>query len=149
MNALVKIHEFYNNTMYASAVSGLWFYNDGHMDNRIANNIFYKCSMGFPVPKDGNFVSHNLAFKKQGRGKALITGNPEFINPQKNNFKLSPGSPALKAGMDVGFGKNGNLGAYDHNTQWAPPLPLPKYIPLRLKKTNKETKKAGEMDLGL
>ena len=72
-----------------------------------------------------------------------VNGDPQFIAPEENNFRLKPKSPAKNAGIPLGFSneKHPTLGAYDGNEKWAPPKPLPKYVPKALEKERKELKK--------
>ena len=73
-------------------------------------------------------------------GDDPVKGDPQFIAPEKKNFRLKPNSPAKNAGIPLGFlnEKHPTLGAYDGNEKWAPPKPLQKYVPKALNKERQE-----------
>ena len=132
-----------NNTIIHASNAAFWFYNDGHRNNLIANNIIVESSNGIHT-RDGNVFSHNLTHssKETFVGDDPVKGDPQFVAPDENNFRLKPKSPAKNAGTPVGSSnqKHPTLGAYDGNEEWAPPKPLPKYIPKALKKERQELK---------
>ena len=132
-----------NNTIIRASNAAFWFYNDGHRNNSIANNIIVESSNGIHT-RDGNVFSHNLTHSSKDTfvGDDPVRGDPQFIAPEENNFRLKPNSPAKNAGrlVDSSNEERPTLGAYDGNEKWAPPKPLPKYVPKALMKEKQELK---------
>jgi len=74
---------------------------------------------------NNNVISHNLFYGNNAdgfAGKNPLFGDPRFVNASTTpgvfgDFQLSPGSPAIDAGMDTGLPKYNNtpqdLGAYE------------------------------------
>lgn len=134
--------EYYNNTFIRSGNGAFWFYNDGHRDNKIINNIIFETTNGVHT-RDGNVMSHNLITNlKTFQGDNPVNGDPFFVDPKNHDYRLKPGSPAIDAGINVGLDDNEHptLGAYDGHEEWAPPKPLPEYQPAELKKLLKQMK---------
>ena len=135
---------YFNNTVIRASNAAFWFYNDGHRDNQIANNIIVESANSIHT-RGGNTFTHNLTFGTIDTflGVASLNKDPLFIDSKKHDYRLKPNSPALKAGKPVGLDDNlhPTLGAYDGNNQWAPPKPLPRYTPVALKKENQKLDK--------
>ena len=135
--------EYYHNTIIRPSNASFWFYNDGHRDNRIANNIIVEGANGLHT-RDGNVFTHNLTFgsKPTFFGESAIKADPLFANEKAHDYRLQPKSPAIGAGTPVGLSddQKPTLGAYDGNQHWAPPKPIPPYIPKALQQLRKELK---------
>lgn len=143
---------YFNNTIIRPSNASFWFYNDGHRDNLIANNIIVDGANGVHT-RDGNLFSHNLTFGPNETllGKDPVKGDPLFVDGKAHNYRLKPQSPAINAGTPVGLSddQTPTLGAYDGNEQWAPPGQIPVYVPEALKQLNKELKEldvTGDID---
>jgi len=78
------------------------------------NNIYYGC-------KGVEGTDYNLLFNTSGKPKGtgnLLNVDPMFVNPEKLDFRLKPGSPAIDAGdpsmpVPPGGGKRIDIGAYE------------------------------------
>ena len=127
---------FFHNTIIRASNAAFWFYNDGHRDNRIANNLIVDSTNSIHT-RDGNTFTHNLTFNKTKTllGDHALTADPRFVDPTKHDYRLQPNSPARNAGKPVGLSINPRptIGAYDGTPAWAPPKPLPKYVPEALR----------------
>lgn len=85
-----------------------WFDQSGDI---FTNNIVfssYKPAGGMPSGKWGGTVDKNLftsnhadrtKFAKNGTDANSVVGDPLFIDPAKGDFRVKPGSPALKLGF--------------------------------------------------
>lgn len=137
---------FYNNTIIRPSHAAFWFYNDGHRDNRIANNIVVDGSNGVHT-RDGNTFTHNLTFSSKAEaknflGESPIQADPRFVDAANNDFRLKPDSPARNVGTPVGLSDDPRptLGAFDGNKKWMPPKPLPNYVPQSVRRLNDKLK---------
>ena len=98
----------------------------------VKNNIFYHCG-NQPTPYFGSYGAeitggHNIIFRS-GRSPGfndLVDLDPMFVDPEKNDFHLKAGSPAINAGeclpevpTDIDsrsrpFGKGCDIGPYEY-----------------------------------
>ena len=135
---------YFHNTVIRASNAAFWFYNDGHRDNLIANNIILDSANSIHT-RHGNTFTHNLTFGNQETflGESPVQAAPLFVDAARHDYHLKPQSPARKAGTPVGLTDDPQptLGAYDGNTQWAPPKPLPRYVPVALREEQKKLKK--------
>ncbi|HOT96889.1 MAG TPA: right-handed parallel beta-helix repeat-containing protein [bacterium] len=115
-----------NNTLFGNKTGDIWII--GNVDSvQIINNVL--CHSGrlthigarenvrhltvrrnlyYPVPKVIENTSDTEA----------VEGDPGFVNPGQNDFSLRPGSPAIDAGLDLGWpyaGSAPDLGALEGN----------------------------------
>jgi hypothetical protein len=110
----------YNNTAYEAHSYYALKVRSGN-NHVFKNNIFYQ-SNGKVFQKDsfsGSDLSfsRNLWYGKKGPGTDSLTADPRFVDPQKRNFNLSPDSPAIDKGKDVGlpfYGSAPDMGAYEY-----------------------------------
>ena len=134
---------YYHNTIIRASNAAFWFYNDGHRDNLVANNIILGSANSLHT-RDGNTFTHNLTFgQKTFLGEAPIHGDPLFVDAAKHDYRLRPDSPARNAGTPVGLSNipKPTIGAYDGNPAWAPPKPLPRYVPAALQNATEKLRK--------
>ncbi|MBP5718311.1 MAG: hypothetical protein J6X53_04970, partial [Abditibacteriota bacterium] len=119
--------KFYNNTVYSSR-QGVAICNGnvtgGSAD--VKNNIFSDIegndvgaeSMGVIVA-----FSNNLDYNVGAPTPGVATGDPMFVNAAAYNFELQQGSPAINAGVDLGYEYKGSapdLGAYESDYSEVP-----------------------------
>ena len=121
----------YNNTIYSNTDGGIstgagWSsrpnVNTIIANNIIANNGGYGISnsnQGSPQPEpQGTLIMNNLLFNN-AFGSFYETGtnttntnniqsDPKFVNASDNDFRLTSGSPAIAAGLDIGLPFNGS-----------------------------------------
>ena len=109
----------------------------------LRNNIFYVNDYAYLSSKSGYSHDHNIFYFMQSRtqlGTSLGTGDkladPQFVNPA-GDFNLRAGSPAIDAGVDLGYSKDfdnksvpagraPDIGAFEYAAPAAPtPTPLP------------------------
>ena len=121
----------YNNTIYSNTDSGIstgggWS-SRPNVNTIIANNIvannggygIFNSNGGSPQPEpQGTLIMNNLLFNN-AFGPFYETGtdttntnniqsDPKFVNASGNDFRLTSGSPAIAAGVDVGLSFNGS-----------------------------------------
>jgi parallel beta-helix repeat protein len=100
---------FHHNTIYLNAnYDGLAFL-DGATDSEIRNNIISISGSKSPIVMDrsskpGTLIDyncyHNRAGRVNGPGTRSIAGDPQFVDPANNDFRLQKGSPCIGAGAD-------------------------------------------------
>ena len=115
--------QIFNNVMFDCGTAG-WgpaVVLDHVLEVEIRNNIFMRTRQGaidaFGDSDDPPLFSHNLFFDADPTvGDNNIEGDPMFVDPANGDFHLSPGSPAIDAGTQVGFPSAGtapDLGAFE------------------------------------
>jgi len=82
--------EVYNNTMYANSQFGI-FVGPDSINSRIKNNLLFKNTTTISDNSRSASLSNNL------------TTDPGFVDAEKCDFHLKPGSQAIAAGTDVGL----------------------------------------------
>jgi hypothetical protein len=118
INAItVTNFKFENNTFVNTANDGLgdqvFTCTDDYSALQVRNNIFYS---NLQIANNGNFThTNNLYYivnqiSGSGVGYTLgrheKTGNPLFVNVRAGDFHLQAGSPAIDAGIDLGYTKD-------------------------------------------
>ncbi len=123
-----------NNIAFDTGTSG--FVSNSGVNLTLYNNTAYNCShYGFLMWDSGLVMKNNISYKSnyyqppfdavdEYNSWNLNIDNPQFVStsPDNPNFlRLTSGSPAVDAGVDVGFPYKGSapdLGAYefDYNT---------------------------------
>jgi hypothetical protein len=108
----IKNISIVNNTAYKNG-SGDWG-GGFHLENPdvsnvlVRNNIFSQ-NLTYQMLNEVNLapgilkVDHNLIdgfreFDGETRGRAYVEGDPQFVDPSENNFKLRESSPAIDRG---------------------------------------------------
>lgn len=84
---------FKNNIFVVANGIRVFDHGDGHLQET-SNNLYY-CS--------DSSVSHP-AGKPLGKGD--MVANPHFVDIEKGNFHLQPGSPAINSGVRLGYSKD-------------------------------------------
>jgi parallel beta-helix repeat protein len=82
--------QVYNNTIYGNDQFGIYL-GEACANTIIKNNIIYKNRGNIGDKGKGTIFSNNLA------------SDPKFIDADRHDFHLQPGSPAIGAGTDVGL----------------------------------------------
>lgn len=98
---------------------GLWRGEGALIDVRYRNNIFYIPNHRKVATQGGFTHEHNLYYL--GSNSALgfapgvgeLTGDPKFVDPGKNDFRLQQSSPAIDAGIRLNH-------AYDYEGNSVP-----------------------------
>ncbi len=130
-----------NNTFYNNSV-GINIQKT--LSNYILNNIIYDEDTPYYGKVGSNILKNNLWYSPRGNTDKLSPfADPKFVNPSKNDFRISSDSPARNAGiyeiplseMDL----DGNaricegivdIGAYEFTTNIEPtPIPTPTSTP--------------------
>ena len=107
--------QVYNNTIYGNDAFGIYL-GEACANSIIKNNIIYKNRTTISVKAKGakgTIAANNL------------TNDPKFIDAERHDFRLQPGSSAIGAGTDVGLhedcehnavapGRAPDVGAYAH-----------------------------------
>lgn len=111
---------FVNNTLAFIEPAAIRIEEEGVTNSLFANNLFYRC--GKPSIK-GTFDaqhSHNGWFQTSAGevsgGNDISGSDPQFVNAAAFDFRLSEGSPAVDAGMNVGLPFRGaapEIGAFE------------------------------------
>ncbi len=121
--------QIYNNTFYnvtgnvivATALTG-------NANPVVKNNIFANCGPALDGHDAGCTIvnSNNLFYNTTPTtgcavlGENNVTGDPLFIDAANGDFRISDQSPAVNAGVDVGFdfeGPRPDIGAYETDVQ--------------------------------
>jgi hypothetical protein len=113
----------YNNTAYEAHSYYALKIRSGN-NHVFKNNIFYQ-SNGKVLQKDSfagsdMYFSQNLWYGKTGPGTKSLTADPRFVDSKNRNFNLSPDSPAIDKGKDVGlpfYGSAPDMGAYEYTEE--------------------------------
>ncbi len=96
-------------TPFMNANHGALELLDGAIDFEIKNNIFsIRGNKSFIVmdrsSKPGALIDancfHNRAGRARGLGTHFTVGDPRFVNPANNDFRLQKGSPCANAGAE-------------------------------------------------
>jgi len=127
-------------TASADYAIGFWNGNPESVDIRYRNNIFYipNCSR---VSNFSDYThEYNLYYLGDGEDPGMIpgkgdkTGDPLFVNLEEKDFHVRQKSPALDAGIDLGYrldfggeqvpaGNAPEMGAFESNTVPRNPQP--------------------------
>jgi hypothetical protein len=106
---------FDNNTFVATGGSGFLVFDctNDLSALQVRNNIFYS---NLPIARNGNFTHTNNLYYMVNMvdgldvGYALGTGektaDPLFVNVEAGDFHLQAGSPAIDAGLNLGYTKD-------------------------------------------
>ncbi len=146
----------YNNTIYNSTQYGIFLEGESDSGNIVKNNIIHTAGT-YLIYKDMNTrsstidynvyypdgpsafnyygIASNFASWKSNSGQDAhaVQSNPLFVSTSTPDFRLQPGSPAIKAGTNVGLTIDyaGNpipsvpdIGAYEFLATLAPPTDL-------------------------
>ena len=140
-----------NNTSYGNSKNGIFVGGKDSVGAQVVNNISvnnngYQLSFQpDAVAAGGYIVSHNNFYKPGSQkvimfndrtytaadfnaaypGSNILQGDPIFVSPV-NNFSLSPTSPCIDSGKDVGLsfmGRAPDLGAYEYDAPSQPLVP--------------------------
>jgi hypothetical protein len=96
-------------TLFMNANYGALEFLDGATDFKIRANIFsIRGDKSFIVmdrsSKPGALIDancfHNRAGRARGLGAHSTVGDPRFVNPANNDFRLQKGSPCANAGAE-------------------------------------------------
>ncbi len=118
--------QFHNNIIYGTVpsslfmVRGLYFAGNADGVAGVDNNLYYQEDPSQPIA----YVSENYTMSEwpeylNETGWDLHSPQPQrplFVDPTNNDFHLQPGSPAIDAGIDIGFpyeGQAPDIGAYE------------------------------------
>lgn len=140
-----------HNTFINCGAYPVWFQTERQCEGAVVRNnliAYYKHKPpeGAPAGESGiaNYshpkvtidCDYNLIFgcKNRGYGQHDITAEPQFVDPDKGDFRLKPGSPGIDMGVDVGLktdlegtprpqGKAPDIGAFELKA--ADPKPAP------------------------
>jgi hypothetical protein len=120
--------QIFNNTIFRSTNDGIELGSDLHTNMSVVNNIIFRCG------RRGGTGGFNLGKAQIARNEGNLTGvDPCFVNTKVGDFRLSQGSPAIDAGVEVNgcdrdlfdapriVGKAIDIGALEHGSQPATP----------------------------
>jgi len=121
----VRDVQIINNSIYGNKAAGLQISAEDVDQIVVKNNIFSSNKVQIDVSSDLNafLLSNNLFWQpalagSDLAGKCPVMENPLFLDPQKGNFYLKQGSPAIDAGaaVDIPFlGDGPDIGACEFN----------------------------------
>ncbi|MCP4642008.1 MAG: right-handed parallel beta-helix repeat-containing protein [bacterium] len=87
------------------AYRNIWYWKDAKLFRRddwpnydmiIDYNVYYDCTDG----SETKFLSHTFAeWQEKGVDKASVFGDPLFVDPDNNDYRLKPESPAFALGF--------------------------------------------------
>jgi len=109
--------KFYNNTLYMNKNYDALQFTEGAINADIRNNIISLSGRKSPIIIDnsssaGSIIDsncyHNRSGSNTGPGAHSVFGDPKFIDPANNNFRLREDSPCIHAGW-----KDGGIPATD------------------------------------
>lgn len=111
----------YNNDTYIEGADNNYYFADSDKkfyqvrnDDGTATNMFYLSEVHGTWGADTTYGALN---KDAGSIVSYSGGTPGFVDMALGDFRLSPGSPAIDAGVDVGLPYNGaapDIGAYEY-----------------------------------
>jgi len=102
-------NQIINNTIYACDSIGIWV-TDSVTTSRVFNNIVVNCLEGIHAVA-GNVCGFNALWNNTDGdylggvtdSAGSIYADPGMINPDNDDYNLIHGSPAIDAGLDLGF----------------------------------------------
>ncbi|MCD6161062.1 MAG: right-handed parallel beta-helix repeat-containing protein [candidate division Zixibacteria bacterium] len=116
---------FYGNTIYSCPLDGIWIDNSVS-SARVFNNIIIGGDDGIDGTA-GNICGYNDIWNSGTNdysggvvdSAGGISDDPQFVNQSTYNFHLREGSPAIDAGLDLGYPYNDaapDMGAIEYST---------------------------------
>ena len=92
-----------NNTIVEANNAGLYISSSSQVN--VVNNILAKCGLGIPnygaSPTGSNNLFYNNGSDPMTLTDPLVDVDPLFVDPLNHDYHISPGSPAIDAGVTV------------------------------------------------
>ena len=142
-----------NNTFINCGAYPVWFQSERQTEGSVVrNNLIAYIDREAQVEKYGwspaesgvridsqgakDFCDYNMFWgcKNRGYGEHDFVAEPQFVDPDKGDYRLKPGSPGIDMGVDAGLktdlegtprpqGKAPDIGAFEHKATQTKPAP--------------------------